>query len=51
MHERPAIEALLCTLDAPLFRDEVIYDDPELVEAPHTFATLRRGLRRLIGAE
>lgn len=51
MHVRPAIEALLCTLDAPFFRDAVIYDDPHVDDAPHTFAGLRRGLRCLIGTE
>jgi hypothetical protein len=51
LHERPAIEALLRTLNAPVFRDAVIYDDPELVEAPHTFASLRSALGLLLGAE
>ena len=51
MHVRPAIEALLRTIDAPLFRDTVIRDDPHGDDAPHTFAELRRGLRLLIGAE
>lgn len=50
-HVRPAIEALLRTLDAPLFRDAMIRDDPHVDDEPHTFAELRRGLRRLIGAE
>ena len=51
MHLRPAIETLLRTLDAPIFRDAVIRDDPHVDDAPHTFAELRRGLRLLIGTE
>ena len=48
LHERHAIEALLRTLDAPVFHDAVFYSDPEFVEAPHTFASLRSALRSLI---